>query len=52
MVASELGFEEEDYIKVPGLESNMQFRQKAEQLAGMIQQDSMMGGFGGMMGGF
>jgi len=53
MVFEQLGFEEEDYIKTPGLEQNMQFRQKAEQLATMIQQEAMMmqGGMGGMMPG-
>jgi len=47
MVFDEFGLEEEDYIKAPGLESNMQFREKAQQLAQMIQADSQMGG--GMM---
>lgn len=49
MVKEEFGLEEEDYIKAPGLERNMAFRQKAEQLAHMIQQEAMMMG-GGMMG--
>jgi hypothetical protein len=53
MVFEQLGMEEEDYIKTPGLEQNMQFRQKAEQLATMIQTEAMQtqGGFGGMMPG-
>ena len=53
MVFETLGFEEEDYIKTPGLEQNLGFRQKAEQLATMIQHDAMQsqGGFEGMMPG-
>jgi len=51
MVFEEYKLEEEDYIKAPGLEKNMLFRQKAEQLAGIIQQEMMMNGGGGMMQG-
>jgi len=47
MVYEKFGLEEEDYIKAPGLESNMEFREKAQQLAQIIQADSQMAG--GMM---
>ena len=44
MVYEKFGMEEEDYIKAPGLESSMQFREKAQQLAQMIQIDAQAGG--------
>ena len=50
LVHEKFGLEEEDYIKAPGLEHNIQFRQKAEQLAQMIQQEAMMMGGMGMPG--
>lgn len=44
MVFDEFDLEEEDYIKVPGLENNREFAQKAQQLQMMIQMESMQGG--------
>lgn len=50
MVFEQFDLEEEDYIKVPGLESNREFGQKAQQLQMMIQMESMQGGMMGGMG--
>lgn len=51
LVFEKFGMEEEDYIRAPGLDGNMEFRTKAEKLAGIIQADTAMM-FGGMdMGG-
>lgn len=47
MVFEKFGFEEEDYIRVKGLEQNRDFAMKAQNLQMMVQMDSF-GGMGGM----